>query len=52
MKNVKVEEGGTKQFSVFQSDSPDGPWATILSDELQPTENIDCGVMQTFNTEY
>ena len=51
MKNLKVEEGGTKQFSVFQSVSPDGPWDSILSDELQPAENFECGIMQTFNTE-
>ena len=51
MKNVKMEDGGTKQFTVFQSTSPSGPWDAILSDELKPADNSDCAVMQTFNTE-
>ena len=51
MKNLKMEQGGTKGFKVFQSDTPDGPWDSILTDELPATDNLDCSRMQNFNTE-
>ena len=45
------EHGGTKQFTVFLSDSPDGPWVSILTTELTEQERYGCDPMQTFNLE-
>ena len=51
MKNLKMEQGGTKQFTIMLSNSPEGPWESILVDELQEQETPGCGSMLTFNLE-
>ena len=49
MKNMKREHGGTKQFTIFLSESHDGPWDSVLTDELSEQVTDGCGLMQTFN---
>ena len=51
MKNVKMERGGTNQFTIFQSTSSEGPWVSILKDVLPALESPGCGLLHTFNTE-
>ena len=47
MKNINKKQGGTKQFTIFLSEFPDGPWESILSDKF-PEETLEgCGSMQT-----
>ena len=52
MKNMKREHGGTKQFTIFLSESHDGPWDSVLTDELSEQVTDGCGLMQTFNLKY
>ena len=49
MKNIKAESGGTKDFSVFTSESPEGPWKLILTDKLKEEETVGCASMQIFD---
>ena len=51
MKNIKMEQGGTNQFTIFQSTSSEGPWVSILQDILPSPESPGCGLLHTFNTE-
>ena len=51
IKNVMKEHGGTKQFTVFLSDSPQGPWDSVLITELTEQEHYGCDVMKTFDLE-
>lgn len=51
MKNVMKQLGGTKQFTAFLSDFPEGPWASVLTAELTEQEHYGCDVMQTFDLE-
>ena len=47
MKNIKKKEGGTKDFTVYVSDSPEGPWRLILTGEFQEQDNHGCAPIET-----
>ena len=49
MKNIKKEDGGTKDFTVYTSDSPEGPWKLILTDKFPEEETRGCASMKTFD---
>ena len=49
MKNIKKEEGGTKDFTVYVSDSPEGPWNLILTDGFQEQDKQGCAHIETFD---
>ena len=48
MKNIKKKQGGTKNFTIFVSDSPDGPWNLAFQDEFPEQETVGCAPMQNF----
>ena len=50
LKNLNPVYGGTKQFTIFLSETPEGPWNNIFSSEL-PKEESECGPMRPFNIE-
>ena len=52
MKNIKKEQGGTTNFTIYLSDSPDGPWKLAFSDSFSNEENVGCATMQTFDLTY
>ena len=52
MKNLKKNHGGTKMFTVFLSDSKEGPWHMVYTDEFSEPETYGCGLMQTFEFGY
>ena len=49
MKNIKKEQGGTKDFTVHASDSPEGPWKLILTDHFREEETYGCASLKTFD---
>jgi hypothetical protein len=49
MKNIQRDHGGTKQFTIFLSEFHDGPWESVLTEELPEQVTDGCGLMQTFN---
>ena len=51
LKNLKKEVGGTREFTVFLSDSLNGPWAIVLTGELPEQETFGCAPMQAFDLE-
>jgi hypothetical protein len=52
MKNIKKEQGGTKNFTVFLSESSDGPWIPVLTKDFPEQETFGCAPMQTFDLGY
>ena len=48
MKNIKKEEGGTNDFTILLSDSPSGPWKSVLTDKFSEHEGTGCAPMQSF----
>lgn len=52
MKNIKREQGGTKNFTVFLSESPNGPWNPVLTVDFPEPETYGCAPMQTFDIQY
>ena len=51
MKNIKKEQGGTKNFTIFLSESPDGPWEPVLTTDFPEQETFGCALMQHFDLE-
>ena len=51
LKNIKKEKGGTKNFTVFLSNSKDGPWKPVLSEQFPELEDYGCAPMKTFDLE-
>ena len=51
LKNIKKELGGTKQFTVFLSQSADGPWEPVLTTDFPEEDRTGCAVMQYFDLE-
>ena len=49
MKNIKKEFGGTREFSVSTSESPEGPWTEVLSASFSQPESSACSPMETFD---
>ena len=51
MKNIKKEQGGTKNFTAFLSESADGPWEPVLTADFPEEDRIGCAVMHNFDLE-
>ena len=51
MKNIKKEQGGTKNFTIFLSESAEGPWDPILTADFPEQEAFGCAQMQKFDLE-
>ena len=52
LKNIKKEKGGTKTFTIYLSDSIEGPWRQILTDEFSEKTTNGCAASQTVDLEY
>ena len=52
LKNIKKSQGGTKMFTIFYSNSEEGPWEVFVTDELAEAETDECGFMQFFTSRY
>ena len=51
MKNIKKEQGGTKKFTIFLSESGNGPWEQILTTDFPEQEFFGCALMHNFYLE-
>ena len=49
MKNIKKEQGGTKDFTIFLSESSDGPWIKVFEDMFQEQQTFGCAPMERFD---
>ena len=50
IKNIRKSLGGTKSFSIYLSESQNGGWHLVLTDELaEEEEDSECGTMQYFD---
>ena len=52
MKNIKKELGGTKNFTIFLSESPEGPWSPILTMDFPEQPTYGCAPLETFDLKY
>ena len=52
LKNIKKEKGGTKTFTIYLSDSIEGPWRQIWTDEFSEKTTYGCAARQTIDLEY
>ena len=52
LKNIKKEKGGTKTFTIYLSDSIEGPWRKILTDKFSEKTTNGCAASQTIDLEY
>ena len=48
MKNIKRNQGGTKIFTIFVSESIEGPWKEIFTDKFSEQTTDGCGPMNSF----
>ena len=48
MRNIKKKHGGTKKFTIFVSESLEGPWNPILTDQFSKQEDYGCPPLHTF----
>ena len=48
MKNIRRDLGGTKDFIISLSDSPEGPWTSILANKFSEYEGSGCAPMEEF----
>lgn len=49
MKNIKKEDGGTKNFTIFLSESAEGPWKPILTVDFPEQDAYGCAALETFD---
>ena len=47
MKNIKRNQGGTKIFTIYVSESIEGPWKEIFTDKFPEQTTDGCGQMKT-----
>ena len=52
MKNIKKEQGGTKNFTIFVSKDMEGPWEAVLTTDFPEQESFGCALMQNFDLGY
>ena len=48
MRNIKKKHGGTKKFTIFISESLEGPWNPILKDQFSEHEDYGCPPLHSF----
>ena len=52
LKNIKRKKGGTKKFTIFLSETNEGPWKEILNDEFPEPEAEGCAASHVIDLEY
>ena len=52
MKNLKRKLGGTKTFTLFLSDSVEGPWKSFFTDKLPQSKSDSCGPLHNIEFRY
>ena len=46
IKNLERDLGGTDRFSIFVSENSFGPWAVLLTGELNQTADVGCSQIE------